>query len=374
MSRSSPAVEVLAGVVGAEVRLVVLERRQPHHAAHGTVSERPTVIVGVTLDDGTRGWGECPALPRPTYTSEYAAGAFALLRDELVPALVAGRPVPEVVGHPMAVAAVADACLDADLRREGRSALDLLGATGGSRPWRAVVATASTDEAVAAVDTAVAQGVGSVSLKVDARSALERVDAVRRSFPALGIAVDANGTLDVLDTDDWALLDRAGLDLVEQPCPAGDWVGSARVAALLGCPVLLDESITSRHDLDTVVALDAARAVSIKPARLGGVQAGAALARDAAHRGLRVQVGGMLESAVGRAAALVVAALEVCDLPTHLGASDRSWVRDLGRIVGEGGNVDVPRGEGITGGAAVEEEVLDSLTRERVVFGGTAGR
>ena len=61
-------------IAEVEVRLVDLVLRTAHRAAHGEVRDRATVLVRVRLDDGTEGWGECPALPAPTYTAEYATG------------------------------------------------------------------------------------------------------------------------------------------------------------------------------------------------------------------------------------------------------------------------------------------------------------
>ncbi|MCU1454904.1 MAG: hypothetical protein JWN46_3050, partial [Acidimicrobiales bacterium] len=89
-----------------ELRRVRLALRVPFRSAHGTETHRDLVLVRLLLDDGQVGWGECSALARPTYTGEYTAGAWAVLRDELVPALL-GRRRPAVVGHPMAAAGLA---------------------------------------------------------------------------------------------------------------------------------------------------------------------------------------------------------------------------------------------------------------------------
>ena len=105
----------------------------PLVSAHGTETERDVVLVRVELDSGEVGWGECSTLARPTYTSEYTAGAWVTLRDELAPALLAGRR-SDVVGHPMAAAGVATAQADADLRRVDRSLADQLGRTLKAAP------------------------------------------------------------------------------------------------------------------------------------------------------------------------------------------------------------------------------------------------
>src|SRR4051794_34318725 len=97
-----------------ELRVVALPLRSPFVAAHGTVGVRTAALVRVAGPDG-EGWGECAALPEPTYTSEFPGGSVLALRDHLVPRLfahaatrstgltateVAGA-LDDVVGHPM---------------------------------------------------------------------------------------------------------------------------------------------------------------------------------------------------------------------------------------------------------------------------------
>ena len=98
-----------------------LDLRNPLAAGHATIARRRWCWSGSRSADGIEGWGECAALERPTYSSETTDGAWALLRDELVPAVLAGRDAA-IVGHPMATAALADARLDAELRASGTSA------------------------------------------------------------------------------------------------------------------------------------------------------------------------------------------------------------------------------------------------------------
>src|SRR4029450_13008094 len=66
-----------------------------HAAAVRTTSE--SLFLRVGLDSGVDGWGE--ALPRGYVSGESRQDAFALLRDQLLPALVGRRfqSLPEVV-------------------------------------------------------------------------------------------------------------------------------------------------------------------------------------------------------------------------------------------------------------------------------------
>lgn len=370
----------LAEVELVRVRLPLLVA---HQDAHGREQERDLVLVRVVLDDGTEGWGECSAMSRPTYTSEHTAGAWAVLRDELVPARLADR-LSSVVGHPMAAAGLLTAEADAHLRRSGRSLADQLAslhhhpvplhltgtghtpAAAATVPVAAVVGLlGSTAAVMALVAEHVASQVALVKLKVTADpDHLATVAAVRSSWPNLRLAVDFNGTADLA-----ALSALAGLDLayVEQPAGADALVQSAYFADQTDIPIALDESVTGPGTLASAVALRAGSVINIKPARVGGPYAAAGLIADAANAGLAAFVGGMLETGVGRATAAAVAALPGCTLPTDLGPSSRYFERDLTDpvVVDRTGQLEVPTGPGI--GRTPDPARLDEVAVDRVV-------
>lgn len=362
-ARTAPAAEV-------ELVRVRVPLRAPLRSAHGTEHERDVVLVRASLDDGTVGWGECSALSRPTYTGEYTAGAWAVLRDELVPAFLAGRE-DDVVGHPMARAGLRTALLDASLRRRGVGLAAHLGAEHG-RPARSVATAAVVgrrdhpDEVLSAVEARVAAGVALVKLKVTSHPRdLEAVAAVRDAWPDLPLAVDGNGSLDARSL---ALLDGHGLAYVEQPFPADALVDTAGAARRMATPLALDESVTSAGALATALALGAAKVVNVKPARLGGVRAAAEVARTAVEAGCGAFVGGMLETGVGRAAALAVAALPWCTLPTDLGPSSRYVEEDLTDPIEVDGDgwLPVPDGPGI--GVVPLEARLAAAVVDRLIL------
>lgn len=338
-----------------------------HRAAHGSEALREVVLVEVALDDGQVGWGECSTLARPTYSAEYTSTAWAVLREVLAPAVLAGE-APRVVGHRMAVAALASALADAVLRDVGRPLAQELAAHHGTSPRAAVPAGAvigrgTVDEVLEEVAAELGAGAALVKLKVSPDPPdLAAAEAVRSTWPDVALAVDWNGTADPTGL---RRLDGLGLAYVEQPAPADELVTSAAMAASIGAPVALDESVASRGELDAAVALGAARIVNVKPARCGGPAPAAELVAHARNAGLEVFVGGMVETGVGRAAALAVAALPGCTLPTDLGPSRRYLSPDLTQdLVADGhGRMVTPTGPGI--GVVPDPERLAAATVDR---------
>lgn len=358
-----------------ELRRVRLGVAEPFRAAHGTTSDRELIVVRVVDPDGLVGWGECAALAQPGYTAEYLDGCWLLLTEVLVPAVIADptaahEVMGRIVGHPMAKAAVVGALIDLDLRARGRALSEALadGAPVRERvPSTAVVGLYDDlDALVARVAEAIEIGHRSVKLKIAPGNDARVVRVIRQTWPDLPLAVDANGSYanaDVALEALRAVVSAADgrLDVIEQPLPADDLVGSAVLARRLDVPIALDESIGSIGDACTALAIGAMGAVNVKPARVGGPLAAMAVAQVVASEGHTVFCGGMLESGLGRAAALAFAAQSVCDGPTDLGPSARYHHVDLTPpFVLEDGCLRVPSGSGI--GVEPDPSTLDACT------------
>lgn len=342
-----------------ELRRVRLPLVRPFEAAHGSERERDLLLVRVRTDAGD-GWGECGALAAPTYTSEYVDGAHAVLRDHLAPRLLAAGPVhaeevggllAPVKGHRMAKAALETAVLDAQLRSQGRSLGDRLGATVDRVPCGVAVGIAPSVEALLEeVEGYVAQGYRRVKLKIRPGWDVAPVAAVRERFGGdLILQADANGAYPVGAAASLQALDPYRLACLEQPLPEDQLLASAHLARQLETPICLDESIVSVATARDAIDLGACRVVCLKPSRVGGYLAALAIHQLCRERGAGLWVGGMIESGLGRAGNLALAALPGCTLPGDLSGSDRYYARDLirERLRVEDGTMRVPSGPGL---------------------------
>jgi O-succinylbenzoate synthase len=343
-------------VDAVELRRVRLPLVAPFRTAHGTVASREVLLVRVG-----EGWGECAALPSPTYTSEYVDGAHAVLRDELVPRFFAGglEALAEVRGHRMAKAALEMAVLDDRLRREGTSLASFVGATRTHVPAGIALGLAgSTGALLDEVEAAVAEGYQRVKLKIQPGWDVDPVGAVRERFgDGLSLAVDANGSYSVADIEDLCRLDQFALLFVEQPFPPDDLLSHVALGRAGSTPVCLDESIVSARSAEAALALGACRVVNVKPGRVGGlIEAGRVIdvATDA-------WIGGMLETGLGRAALVALAARPDVTMVGDLSASARWYTVDITEpFVIEDGTLRVPDGPGL--GVNVLPDVLDAHT------------
>jgi O-succinylbenzoate synthase len=356
---------------GFELRRVAMPLVAPFRTAFGVETDRDVLLVRVTAPDSD-GWGECVAMREPLYSSEYVDAAADVIRRFLAPRLlnagdvhpnqVAGLLEP-VKGHRMAKAAVEMAVLDAWLRARGESLAGHLGAVRDRVPAGVSVGIMdSVPQLLDAVAGYLDQGYVRIKLKIEPGWDVEPVQAVRERFgSALPLQVDANAAYRLSDARTLARLDPFDLLLIEQPLGEEDLREHAELARLVSTPICLDESIVSAKAAADAIALRAAQVINIKAGRVGGYLEALRIHDLCRANGIAVWCGGMLETGLGRAANVALAALPGFTLPGDTSASDRYYARDITEpFVLEDGHVTVPTGPGL--GVEPIQGLLDELT------------
>jgi O-succinylbenzoate synthase len=345
-------------ITGVELRRIAMPLVAPFRTSFGTETARDVLLVRVVTPE-TEGWGECVAMSEPVYSSEYVDGAAEVIRRFLAPPLMAARDVTAagvapllayVRGHRMAKAALETAVLDAQLRARGESFGAFLGAERDRVPAGVSVGIMdSIPELLDAVDGYLAEGYLRIKLKIEPGWDVAAVRAVRERFgDDILLQVDANAAYTLADTRTLQKLDDFDLLLIEQPLAEDDIRQHAELARLIRTPVCLDESIGSVEAAADAIALRAARVINIKPGRVGGYLEARRIHDLCKANGIPVWCGGMLETGIGRAANVALAALPGFTLPGDTSASSRYFARDVTEpFVLEDGHLRVPEGAGI---------------------------
>jgi L-Ala-D/L-Glu epimerase len=110
--------------------------------------------------------------------------------------------------------------------------------------------------------------------------------------------VDANCGWTVDQTLAYApRLVELGVEFIEQPLPANDWTGMARLRVESPLPIIADESCIVEADIARCA--DFFHGINIKLTKCGGLTPARRMIAEARQRGLRVMVGCMTESSVG---------------------------------------------------------------------------
>ncbi len=357
-------------ITGVELRTIEMPLVSPFRTSFGTESVREALLLRVVTDE-SEGWGECCAGTAPLYSSEYTHAAADVLSRFLVPALAnvpdldAHRVAPALAafkGHRTAKAALETAVLDAGLRARGVALGQALGAVRDTVPCG--VSVGITESIPALLDEIAGYleaGYLRIKLKIEHGWDVEPVRAVRERFGDIPLQVDANSAYGRGDARHLARLDPFDLLMLEQPLAQDDLLGHAELATRIATPICLDESIVSARAAADALALGACRVVNIKPGRVGGYLEARRIHDVCAAHGVPVWCGGMLETGLGRAANVALAALPGFRFPGDTSASDRYYRTDITppfRLAD--GHLAVPDGPGL--GVTPIPAVLDAVT------------
>ena len=345
---------------------------RPFRTSFGTETVRDVILVEAISSAGTSGWGECVTMSWPGYSYEYGDNAVDVMTNHLLPALTGvdddpfevRRAMGVVRGHPMAKTALSTAMLDVWLREQDLSLASYLGATKefvDSGVSVGIPTTESIPDLLDEVAGYLAAGYQRIKLKIEPGWDLEPVGAVRSQWPDIRLQTDANQAYQRSDAAHLAQMDEFDLLLHEQPLEEDDWYGHVLLTETCRTPICMDESIHSLPSADSALELGACSIINIKPGRVGGYLTAKEIHDLALERGAPVWCGGMLETGVGRAANVALAALPGFTLPGDTSASDRYYQVDVTEpFVLEDGRLRVPTGPGI--GVDPIPEVLHDLT------------
>lgn len=320
---------------------------------HGRRPE--SILVRVCGEDGVTGWGEVAGSDACWADIEERVGPALLGLDWELPEEVVG--VGGLGGH-AAASAIDIACWDLWCRRQGSPLSHALGGTRTSIVAGAgLTAEPMLDVLLTRVNRLVAAGYARVTLAVRPGWDVEPVRAVRQAFPALALQADAAESYTESPAHLTALeaLDAYGLLAIERPFPGGELEAHARLQRRVSTAVCLDPA-----DLDTVdaaITLEAGRMVGLRISRLGGLTATRAAHDRAFAAGWDAWCGGAAGFGVGQAAAVALASLPGCDLPSDVSETPAQTAVVSPPVRASGGVVAVPLTQPGLGHDVDEEQV-----------------
>ncbi|CAN5351470.1 o-succinylbenzoate synthase [soil metagenome] len=364
-------------VLALELHVIAMPLVRPFETSFGRQTEREVLLVRVRTDVGD-GWGECVAMSEPVYSSEYVAGCIEVISTYLAPALIAAGDIAAedfaatvrwVIGHRMAKAAVEVALLDAQMRAASLSFGAAFGATRELVECGVSVGISpDLDALLGEVQSYVDAGYRRIKLKIKPGWDLVPVAAVRELIGPLPLQVDANTAYTAADIDHLRALDAFGLLLIEQPFVEEDIATHVLLSRAIQTPVCLDESIVSAELAADAIDRGATSIVNIKAGRVGGYLEAVRVHDVCAAKNVPVWCGGMLETGLGRAANVALAALPNFTLPGDTSASDRYFADDITEpFVLQDGRLRVPTAPG-SGVEVREQLVVDWRVREPLLL------
>lgn len=277
---------------------------------------RPSVLVRLTDEAGTEGWGQ--SVPVPTWTYETVEGVLSTLEHYLAPVVLGRDPADFAglhaamntairpafsVGQPLAKAAFDLACHDLVGRQRGVPAWQLFGPPAKARDALTLSWTvASPDRAVVErqLSEGRARGYRNFNIKVGAPQTAEYDLALARLVRAFApegfLWADAN--TGYTPAEALALAPRlrdAGVDVLESPLPPTQIRGYQALKRQGALPILMDEGIVGPEVATEFIALNMLDGIAMKPARNAGLWPSVQIVRELQQHGLMVLGSGLTD-------------------------------------------------------------------------------
>lgn len=259
------------------------------------------ILVVEIAEGGFVGRGESIPYSRYKETVPEVMKKFEALRSRLEAGLTR-EELQEVLPPGAARNALDCALWDLDAKKAGKRAWDLAGLAEPSPITTAVTISVDTPEKMAEAAAKLSQA-PLLKVKLAGEGDLDRMLAVRSAAPRPRLIVDANEawTAD-LCRELLPHMARMGVELVEQPLPAGEDEVLREISRLV--PICADESCHTREDLSRLKGLY--DFVNIKLDKTGGLTEALLLAKEAKEAGFGVMVGCMLGTSLAMAPATLL--------------------------------------------------------------------
>ncbi|WP_442905367.1 o-succinylbenzoate synthase [Jeotgalibacillus sp. ET6] len=320
-----------------DLHVIEMDLVAPFVTSLGSVSGRRGILVEAHDESGVTGYGEAVAFSTPWYTEETVATCYHMIKDILAPLLLntyfsypkeAAERMAAVRKNPMAKAALDMAIWDIYAKKRGEPLSKVIGGTRNEVLAGVAVGADTIEELLAQINHAKNDGYKRVKVKIGPGNDLDRIRAIRHSYPEMAILADANSSYFSFEKDLYEL-DAFGLQMIEQPLHPDDLVQHAELQKKLKTPICLDESITSFQDAWSAIQLGSCQVINIKIGRVGGITEAIRIHDLCEKHGIQVWCGGMLEFGVSRAHNIALSTLKGFSIPGDISSSKRYWKKDI---------------------------------------------
>lgn len=341
---------------------------------------RAAVLVKITADDGTVGWGQ--SVPIAKWSYETLETATILLDHYYGPALIGHDPtdiegahkrMSQVVangfstGNPITRAGIDLALHDLSGKLRKQSLAQMWGRPAGKPvdlSWTVNVTTLDDIESV--MENGRQRGFRHFNIKVGPDPDFDRELAtrVRAGAPDAFLWADANtGYTEENALKAAPLLADAGVDILEAPLPPNQIRGYLKLKKQAALPILMDEGVIDPTDLEEFAALGMIDGMAMKPARCGGLSSNKRQIEICEERGLMWVGSGLTDPDISFAATVGLYSAYGLQKPAALNGPPQFVTDDVlvNPVRFEDGRVYPPEGPGL--GIDVDEEKVAELMK-----------
>jgi L-alanine-DL-glutamate epimerase-like enolase superfamily enzyme len=304
--------------------------------ASRTIDEgKQIILVKMTGDDGTIGWGECG--PSRRWSAETIYSTYTTLKEYLIP-VVEDRDAFDIAGihqamntelapgldpgQPVAKAGIDLAVHDLVCKKLGNNLQSYLGAKGLDRISISYLVSAPDPDGITkVVEEGVRLGYKGFKVKVGHNPAidLENVKAAIAAAPGCVIWPDANQGYSLEQAFRMArAFEDLGIEVFEQPIPMTEVYGMKKLLFSTTMNISLDEAAMGIPYLIELVRREAVEGIAIKINKVGGIFYARQMCDLARNSGFKIIGSGLMDAPIGFQASVQLFSAYGIDFPADL--------------------------------------------------------
>ncbi|HEX7042722.1 MAG TPA: o-succinylbenzoate synthase [Patescibacteria group bacterium] len=333
-----------------------MKLNQPFETSFARMDMLPKIFIEITFatKNGKEitGIGESPFLPAPWYDGEHLSGGHAILEEFIVPSLKNNvKPITNandfiacykwVVGGNIAKVGAEGAYWDFLGKLLKKPVWKLWNGTQKKVECGTSIGLEKTDsEVIEKIRISLSKKIKRIKIKIKPGRDITLVQSIRKEFPNIPLQVDGNAAYDLQNPKHVEMLrklDKFNLLMIEQPGPNDDIYFHSRLSTKIKTSICLDESILHlRHAYEAVELWNKNKIldrliINIKPPRVGGFWEAVKIAKFCEKVGVKVWCGGMIESALGKAANVHLSTLSGFVLPADHVSFPEYFKKDIAK-------------------------------------------
>jgi len=361
-----------------EIYKAPIKLKEPFIISLGFADQAENVFVVIRTDNGASGFGEC--CPFKTIIGESIDTAF-FVGQYLAEALINKNPLQIdacslimnkiIYGNTSIKSAFEMALYDIASQNASLPLYSFLGAKN-NRKLVTDYTVSIGDPRKMASDAGRIKKRGFQVIKVklgDSGPAdIERIRLIRETIgPDLPLRIDANQGWNFAEAiETLNALSVFNIQFCEEPIPRWDYMELPEIRKRSPVPIMADESCCDHHDAKRLISLSACDSFNIKLGKSSGISNALKIIALAREAGMKLQIGGFLESRLAFTAsahlALTSENIEYCDFDTPLMLTEDPV--SGGITYDNTGSITVPDTPGL--GATIDENILNTFEKSIV--------
>ncbi len=308
---------------------------KPFKTSFGTQLSRDAIIL--TYQEGdTKAFGEAVTDNAPLYGYEDNFTVLHVINNHLkgmfspnMEPQKFNAKAKEIRGHNMAKGALEMLLWDINAKREGKPLHEFLGKSKGYADVGISIGMSTVEDELKTIEDSIKKGYRRIKVKIERGYNVELLKAIRDRFGNIPLSVDANQGFSRDDFETLKKLDQFDLKYIEQPLPLEDINGHALLRKEMNTPICLDESIESVESATNAIERGAVDVINIKPGRVGGLQNSLDIMEKARENDVKIWIGGMLETGIGRSFNVSLASNSLVNMPGDTSPNHRYFKKDI---------------------------------------------